>query len=97
MLEPISLLLPILSKKLSGNVACYLPNSRMYGSTSRHSWRLPGQEYPFPLVQEYVRIARDLGGASKLVFGTNFPGTLIDCTYGQAISYIRDHCDSSRL
>ncbi len=53
---------------------------------------LGGEEYPFPLAQEYIRIGYETVGADKLIFGTDFPGILTKCTYEQAILYVRNHC-----
>ena len=53
---------------------------------------LDGDEYPYPLAQEYIHYAFILDGAKKLIFGTDFPGILTKCTYQQAVSFIRDHC-----
>ena len=53
----------------------------------------PMNDYPFPRAQEIVRAAVEDAGSERLVWGTDFPGILIYCTYPQTLNLIRYHCD----
>ena len=52
----------------------------------------PEQEYPFPRSQELVRWAVETFGAERVMWGTDYPGTLNDATYRQHVDFIRRHC-----
>ena len=51
-------------------------------------------EYPFSGAQEKIRELREeLGGVDKMMWGSDMPSGRLDCTYQQAVDYIRLHCD----
>jgi predicted TIM-barrel fold metal-dependent hydrolase len=52
----------------------------------------PDEEYPFPEAQGLVRWAVDNLGASKTMWGTDYPGVLNWGTYRQMFDVVRRHC-----
>ncbi len=46
--------------------------------------------YPYPKAREMLQIAKELVGAEKLMFGTDFPSALKEDTYDHYVSYIDD-------
>ncbi len=53
---------------------------------------IPGDEYPFPAAQGFIKAAFEEVGAKKLIFGTDAPGIFTKCTYEQAIRFVDHHC-----
>lgn len=51
------------------------------------------EEYPFPRVQEIVRVAFEIVGPERLIWGSDFPTTLDVCTYRQTLNLIARQCD----
>lgn len=51
------------------------------------------EEYPYPRAQKIVEVAVEKVGAERLIWGTDFPGILIFCTYEQCLNLIRNHCN----
>ena len=47
-------------------------------------------EYPFPQAQNFVRIARDLVGADRLLFGTDIPSALKEEEYERYVNYLEE-------
>jgi len=54
---------------------------------------MDGDDYPYPLACGYAETVYRLYGAEKLIFGTDFPGVLKTCSYGHAISFLKEYCD----
>ena len=52
------------------------------------------EEYPFPSALRYIRRAVDMVGASKLMWGTDVPGLLLQATYPQLLDVVAKHCDA---
>lgn len=50
-------------------------------------------EYPFPEAQSLIRDFHKKLGASKLVWGSDYPTSERAATYVQSLDYIRKHCD----
>lgn len=46
----------------------------------------PGEEYPYPTAQEYLRAFLDRHGPQKAIWATDVPGALVLATYRQLIS-----------
>jgi len=53
----------------------------------------PRNDYPFPRAQEIVRATVERVGAERVIWGTDFPGILVYCTYPQTLNLIRYYCD----
>lgn len=53
----------------------------------------PRNDYPFPRAQEIVRLAVETVGADRVIWGSDFPGILLYCTYPQTLNLIRYCCD----
>lgn len=53
----------------------------------------PEEEYPFPKARERVRWAVENLGASKVMWGTDYPSLLNRGTYQQLLDSVRRHCD----
>ena len=49
--------------------------------------------YPFPSVRRYIRIATELVGPEKILWGTDVPGLLTVATYRQLVDLARVHTD----
>lgn len=46
--------------------------------------------YPFDLAQEYIRLAIDIVGKDKILWGSDFPAAMNYCSYEQSYSYIEN-------
>ena len=49
------------------------------------------EEYPYPTAQRYLRIAKEIAGADRLMFGSDLPSTLCRDTY----AHLRDYALTS--
>jgi predicted TIM-barrel fold metal-dependent hydrolase len=61
-----------------------------------HMWSLSKQPYPFPDSQAQVKRLYDKFGAKRLMWGTDWPISLRQVTYAQAVELFRDHLDIFR-
>ena len=50
------------------------------------------EEYPCPSAQEAIRWAVAEVGAHKIVWGSDYPGTLVHATYRQLLNVVRTQC-----
>lgn len=48
------------------------------------------EEYPFPTAQRFIRIAIDMLGAERLMWGTDAPSTLVKYSVSELTDYVRD-------
>jgi predicted TIM-barrel fold metal-dependent hydrolase len=53
----------------------------------------PDHEYPYPREQEVIRWAVERIGVERIMWGSDYPGTLRTSTYRQIIDVVRTHCD----
>ncbi len=58
-----------------------------------HMWSLSKQPYPYPDSKEQVKRLFDSFGAKRLMWGTDWPVSLKELTYGQAVELFRKHLD----
>ena len=58
-----------------------------------HMWSLSKQPYLYPDAAAQVKRLHDTFGASRLMWGTDWPICLKDLTYAQAVALFRDHLD----
>ncbi len=65
-----------------------LPNLWFDLSSVVHNCR--PDTYPYLKALRYVELARDLAGADRLMFGTDFPSALKEDTYGHYISWLEE-------
>ena len=66
--------------------------SNVYVESGGITWLFRNDGPPFPGAQEAFREAVDLVGAEKLMWGSDFPRTLIDFTYEQTLDFLLDGC-----
>ena len=52
----------------------------------------PEQEYPYPQGQEVVHWAVDTFGADRVMWGSDYPPSLMYGTYRQLLDFVRRHC-----
>lgn len=52
-----------------------------------------GQEYPFPAMANVIRVAKEKGAISRVMWGSDMPTVLVACTYRQHIDCVVNHCD----
>ena len=50
------------------------------------------EEYPCPSAQQAIQWAVAEVGADKIVWGSDYPGTLVHTTYQQLVNLVRKHC-----
>lgn len=48
------------------------------------------EEYPFPTAQRFIRLAMDMLGAEKLMWGTDAPSTLVKYSVSGLADYVKD-------
>ncbi len=53
-------------------------------------WNVAPETYPYPTGQEYVRIARSIQGAGKLIWGSDVPCPLTRESYPRLITFITE-------
>jgi len=58
-----------------------------------HMWSLSKQPYPYPDAQAQVKRLYDKFGPKRLMWGTDWPISLRQLTYTQAVELFRDHLD----
>jgi L-fuconolactonase len=58
-----------------------------------HMWSLSKQPYPYPDALLQVKRLHQHFGAQRLMWGTDWPISLKDLTYAQAVALYRDHLD----
>ena len=58
-----------------------------------HMWSLSKQPYPYPDAQIQVKRLYDKFGAKRLMWGTDWPISLKQLRYAQAVELFRDHLD----
>jgi len=58
-----------------------------------HMWSLPKQPYPYPDAQDQVKRLRDKFGAERLMWGTDWPISLKNLRYPQAVELFRKDLD----
>ncbi len=52
------------------------------------TWLYRDEGWPFPGAQSAIAAARDRVGIEKLMWGSDWPRTMLDCTYGQSLDFI---------
>lgn len=67
--------------------ALALPNVWMDSSSIQHNLQ---DQAPWPRTGEWLRRARDILGADKLLFGTDYPSALKEASYGDYVACIQD-------
>jgi len=50
-------------------------------------------EYPYPEAQQIIKHLFDTFGPKKLIWGTDMPNVERFCTYGQALNFLKNHCN----
>jgi predicted TIM-barrel fold metal-dependent hydrolase len=58
-----------------------------------HMWTLSKQPYPYPDAQAQVKKLYDKFGAKRLMWGTDWPISLRQLKYEQAVALYRDYMD----
>jgi L-fuconolactonase len=58
-----------------------------------HMWSLSNQPYPYPDAAAQVKRLYDTFGAKRLMWGTDWPISLKQLPYAQAVALYRDHLD----
>ncbi len=58
-----------------------------------HMWSLSNQPYPYPDAAIQVKRLYDTFGAKRLMWGTDWPISLKQLPYDQAVALYRDHLD----
>lgn len=53
-------------------------------------WNVEPEQYPYPTGQAFVRCAREIVGAEKLLWGSDVPSVLTRDSYGRLISYLSE-------
>ena len=62
----------------------------VYLETGGILWLYRAEGYPFPTVLEVLRQAADKVGIQKLMWGSDWPRTMVDFTYRQSIQFLRE-------
>ena len=63
-----------------------LPNVSMDLSSLPHNLR--PDDYPWPRTRQWLREARDILGAERMIFGTDYPSALKEAPYEHYVNYI---------
>jgi len=56
-------------------------------------WACRHEEYPYQRGQGMIRAAVEQVGAERIMWGSDWPGTLCQCTYQQNVDIVRRHCE----
>lgn len=49
-------------------------------------------EYPFDRAREILKVVKDTVGMDRIMWGSDFPTVMLQCTYPQSLHYITKHC-----
>ena len=49
-------------------------------------------EYPFDRAREILKVVKDTVGMDRIMWGSDFPTVMLQCTYPQSLQYITNHC-----
>lgn len=85
---------PVLQKTLS--LAEDFPNVRfdLAGLPNATAFMGKGEEeYPYPRMQEVIKVACERAGSDTIMWGSDYPSVLVSCTYKQTIKIVTEHCD----
>ncbi|MGH0052315.1 MAG: amidohydrolase family protein [Sphaerochaetaceae bacterium] len=52
-----------------------------------------GQEYPWPLMTDALKIAKQMGAIDRVMWGSDAPTVLVACTYKQHVDAVVNHID----
>lgn len=52
-----------------------------------------GESYPWPLMTDVLKAAKEEGAIGRVMWGTDMPTVLVACTYKQHIDCVVDYCD----
>lgn len=52
-----------------------------------------GQEYPWPVIADAIKLVKDFGVIDRLMWGSDAPTVLVACTYQQHVDCVVKHCD----
>jgi L-galactono-1,5-lactonase len=66
---------------------CRYPN--VYMETGGIIWLFRNEGYPFPGAVQAIRQAADQVGIEKLMWGSDWPRTMVDFTYRQSLDFVR--------
>ena len=69
-----------------------LPN--IWFDISAVPWNTMPSSYPFQEAQEYVKLAKDIVGCEKLIWGSDAPGVAIYDSYDKLYSYLQEKLTS---
>ena len=50
-------------------------------------------EYPFDRPQKILKTVKETVGMDRIMWGSDFPTVMLQCTYSQSLEYITRHCD----
>jgi predicted TIM-barrel fold metal-dependent hydrolase len=53
-------------------------------------WNVTPERYPYPTARGFIKMAKDIVGAEKLIWGTDVPSVLTKESYTNLINYITD-------
>lgn len=67
-----------------------LKSPNIWYDVSALPWNTAPDEYPFPAALEYIRIAKDIAGCRKLLWGSDAPGVIINTSYRQLFRYLEE-------
>ncbi len=67
---------------------CHYPN--VYIETGGLAWLYRAEGYPFAEAQEVILRAIDLVGPDKIMWGSDWPRTMVDFTYRQTLEFVRN-------
>jgi len=67
--------------------------ANVYIESGGITWLFRHEGPPFPGAQEAFRMAVEVVGAEKLMWGSDFPRTLVDFTYEQTLDFLIGGCD----
>jgi len=51
------------------------------------------EEYPYPRVQEVIKVACEKASSDAIMWGSDYPSVLVSCTYKQTVKIVTEHCD----
>ena len=52
-----------------------------------------GQEYPWPVMTDALRVAKQMGAIDRVMWGSDAPTVLVACTYKQHVDSVTNYCD----
>lgn len=68
----------------------FLKQANVWVDLSALPWNVAPEQYPYPTALSYIRLAKDVLGVDKIIWGTDVPCVMTKFTYKELVGYIAE-------